>query len=201
MKYLYDCGLFDVPTIAAHCVYIEDDDFDILKEKKVTVATNPVSNLKLASGIADTGKMLEKGVNLAIGTDSVASNNSLNFIEEMKTLALVSKVRNMNPTVITPKEAIYAATRGGALAQGRTDCGLVKEGMKADLIVIDIQRVHWHPIHDLLNNLVYSASGSDIELTMVDGKVLYNDGEYATIDEEQVIFEVENVKKEILEKL
>lgn len=201
VKYLYDCGLFDVPTIAAHCVYIEDDDFDILKEKKVTVATNPVSNLKLASGIADTGKMLEKGVNLAIGTDSVASNNSLNFIEEMKTLALVSKVRNMNPTVITPKEAIYAATRGGALAQGRTDCGLVKEGMKADLIVIDIQRVHWHPIHDLLNNLVYSASGSDIELTMVDGKVLYNDGEYATIDEEQVIFEVENVKKEILEKL
>lgn len=201
VKYLYDCGLFDVPTVAAHCVYIEDDDFDILKEKKVTVATNPVSNLKLASGIADTGKMLEKGVNLAIGTDSVASNNSLNFIEEMKTLALVSKVRNMNPTVITPKEAIYAATRGGALAQGRTDCGLVKEGMKADLIVIDIQRVHWHPIHDLLNNLVYSASGSDIELTMVDGKVLYNDGEYATIDEEQVIFEVENVKKEILEKL
>ena len=201
VKYLYDCGLFDVPTIAAHCVYIEDDDFDILKEKKVTVATNPVSNLKLASGIADTGKMLEKGVNLAIGTDSVASNNSLNFIEEMKTLALVSKVRNMNPTVITPKEAIYAATRGGALAQGRTDCGLVKEGMKADLIVIDIQRVHWHPIHDLLNNLVYSASGSDIELTMVDGKVLYNDGEYATIDEEQVIFEVENVKKEILENL
>lgn len=201
VKYLYDCGLFDVPTIAAHCVYIEDDDFDILKEKKVTVATNPVSNLKLASGIADTGKMLEKGVNLAIGTDSVASNNSLNFIEEMKTLALVSKVRNMNPTVITPKEAIYAATRGGALAQGRTDCGLVKEGMKADLIVIDIQRVHWHPIYDLLNNLVYSASGSDIELTMVDGKVLYNDGEYATIDEEQVIFEVENVKKEILEKL
>ena len=201
VKYLYDCGLFDVPTVAAHCVYIEDDDFDILKEKKVTVATNPVSNLKLASGIADTGKMLEKGVNLAIGTDSVASNNSLNFIEEMKTLALVSKVRNMNPTVITPKEAIYAATRGGALAQGRTDCGLLKEGMKADLIVIDIQRVHWHPIHDLLNNLVYSASGSDIELTMVDGKVLYNDGEYATIDEEQVIFEVENVKKEILEKL
>ena len=119
MKYLYDCGLFDVPTIAAHCVYIEDDDFDILKEKKVTVATNPVSNLKLASGIADTGKMLEKGVNLAIGTDSIASNNSLNFIEEMKTLALVSKVRNMNPTVITPEEVIYAANEGRSVSPGQ----------------------------------------------------------------------------------
>ncbi|MDY2959971.1 MAG: amidohydrolase [Hornefia sp.] len=201
VKYLYDCGLFDVPAVAAHCVHIEDEDFAILKEKNVTVATNPVSNLKLASGIADTGKMLAKGINLAIGTDSVASNNSLNFIEEMKMLAVASKVRSMDPTAVTPKEVVYAATRGGALAQGRDDCGLLKTGMKADLVIMDIQKLYWHPIHDLLNNLVYSASGSDVELTMVDGKVLYNNGEYATIDEEKVIFEVESRTKEILAKL
>lgn len=201
VKYLYDCGLFDVPTVAAHCVHIEDEDFDILKEKSVTVATNPVSNLKLASGIANTGKILEKGINLSIGTDSVASNNSLNFIEEMKILAIASKVRNMDPTIVTPKEVVYAATRGGALAQGRLDCGLIREGMKADLIVIDISQIHWHPVHDLLNNLVYSASGSDVKLTMVDGNILYNDGEYVTIDEEKVIFQVENETGNILSKL
>ena len=201
VQYLADCGLFDVPATAAHCVWIEGEDYDILKEKGVTVATNPISNMKLASGICNTPEILRRGIRLAIGTDSVASNNSLNFLEEIKVMALAAKVRNSDPTVITPREALYAATRGGALAQGREDCGLLAEGYRADLIVLDLDVLHMHPIHDLINNIVYSASGSDVVLTMVDGKVLYKDGEYATIDTEKTIFETEKATKGILSLL
>lgn len=201
VEFLADCGIFDTPATAAHCVWIEGDDYDILKEKGVTVATNPVSNLKLASGIANSGEILKKGINLAIGTDSVASNNSLNFIEEIKTLALIGKIKAGDPTVITPEEALLAATKGGAASQGRKDCGALKTGNKADLIVLDTDVPHMHPIHNMVNNVVYSASGSDVILTMVDGKVLYKDGEYVTIDTEKAIFETEKATKGILSQL
>ncbi len=201
VRYLADCGIFDVPATAAHCVWIEGEDYDILKEKGVTVATNPVSNLKLASGICDSAALLRAEIGLAVGTDSVASNNSLNFLEEIKTLALVGKIKAGDPTVITPRQALYAATRGGALAQGRTDCGLLAEGQKADLIVMDISQPNMHPVHDMVNNIVYSAAGSDVVLTMADGKVLYKDGEYATIDKEKTVFETEKAAKGILAQL
>lgn len=201
VQYLADCGIFDTRSTAAHCVWIEGEDYDILKEKGVTVATNPVSNLKLASGICNSAEIMKRGINLAIGTDSVASNNSLNFIEEMKTLALIGKVKAEDPTVITPKEVIMAATRNGALAQGRMDCGVLKEGFKADLIVLDTTLPHMHPVHNMINNVVYSASGSDVVLTMVDGKVLYKDGEYVTIDVEKAVAETEKATKTILGQL
>ncbi|MDD6154358.1 MAG: amidohydrolase [Eubacteriales bacterium] len=201
VRYLADCGIFDTRTTAAHCVWLDDEDYDILREKGVTVATNPVSNLKLASGICDTAKVLDKGVNLAIGTDSVTSNNSLNFIEEIKTLALVSKVRAGDPTAVTPKQALYAATKGGAIAQGRDDCGQLKVGNKADIIVMRTDVPNMRPVHDALSNIVYSASGSDIVLTMVDGKVLYKDGEYKTIDIDKAIYETERATQEILSSL
>lgn len=201
VQYLADCGIFDTRSTAAHCVWIEGEDYNILKEKGVTVATNPVSNLKLASGICNSAEIMKRGINLAIGTDSVASNNSLNFIEEMKTLALIGKVKAEDPTVITPKEVIMAATRNGALAQGRMDCGVLKEGFKADLIVLDTTLPHMHPVHNMINNVVYSASGSDVVLTMVDGKVLYKDGEYVTIDVEKAIAETEKATETILGQL
>ena len=201
VEYLNMCGIFDTPATAAHCVWIEGEDFDILKEKGVTVATNPVSNLKLASGICDVPKLLSKGVNVAIGTDSVASNNSLNFMEEIKTMSIIGKVRSGDPTVITTKEALRAATYGGAVAQGRMDCGVLKVGNKADVIVMKIDVPNMHPIHNLANNIVYSASGSDIAMTMVDGKVLYENGEYMSIDIEKTIYEAEKATQGILEKL
>ena len=201
VQYLADCGIFDTRSTAAHCVWLEGEDFDILKEKGVTVATNPCSNLKLASGICDSAEILRRGINLAIGTDSVASNNSLNFLEEVKTLALIGKVKAEDPTVITPKEALYAATRGGAISQGRDDCGVLKKGNKADLIVLCTDTPNMHPVHNMVNNIVYSASGSDVVLTMVDGKVLYKDGQYVTIDVDKAIFETEMATKEILKQL
>lgn len=199
--YFHKLGLFDTPTTAAHCIWIEGEDFDIFKEKGVTVATNPVSNMKLASGVCNTPKLLSAGINVALGTDSVASNNSLNFIEEMKYFATAAKTRFEDPTAVTPVQALQAATRAGALSQGREDCGLVKTGCRADLIVLDITGPHMHPVHDMLNNLVYSASGSDVILTMVDGNILYENGRYYTIDLEKTIYEAGRATEKILQAL
>lgn len=201
VQYLNSCGLFDTPALAAHCVWCEGEDFDILKEKGVSVASNPVSNLKLASGICDAAKMMKMGINVALGTDSVASNNNLNFFEEMKTFAALAKVKSNDPTVITPKEALIAATRNGAAAQGRFESGILEVGKKADLIVLNTAAANMHPVHNLLNNVVYSATDSNIAMTIVDGKILYKDGEYTTIDIEKTIFEAEKATEGILSQL
>lgn len=201
VQYLADCGVFDVPTVAAHCVHVDDDDIAILKAKKVTVAANPKSNLKLASGISPLAKMLDAGVNVGIGTDSVASNNNLNMIEEMRFFNLLQKGMNYDPTLISPKDTLYAATRAGAIGQGRADCGLIKEGFRADIVVLDTDKVYMKPAHNLLNNLIYSAQGTDVVLTMADGKVLYRDGDYPTMDIEKIMFECEKSRTRILEGL
>ena len=181
---------------------LEGEDFDLLKEKGVTVASNPVSNLKLASGFCNAPLMLEKGINVALGTDSVASNNNLNMLEEVKLFATLFKATSGDPTAITPQQALYAATRAGALSQGRTDCGILKEGCKADLIVLDLRdRAYLRPCHSMVNNVVFSAMGTDVCLTMVDGKVLYKDGLYTTIDLERVVRNAEASIERILRQL
>lgn len=201
VQYLNDCGIFDVPATAAHCVWIEGEDYDILKSKGVTVATNPVSNLKLASGICDVPALLDRDIRVAIGTDSVSSNNNLSFFEEIKTMTLLAKVKTMDPTVVTPKQALYMATRAGALAQGREDCGLIKEGYKADLVMVRTDVPNMVPVHNMLNNLVLSATDADIAMTVIDGKVVYENGEYKTVDIEKTMFEVEKAKNDILKRL
>ena len=201
IEYLADCGLLDVPATLAHCVWIEESDMDIIREKGATVATCPVSNMKLASGIADVPKMLEKGCRVAVGTDGVSSNNSLDLLADAKTMALAARVKAMDPAVLTPQQVLYAMTRAGALSQGRDDCGLVKEGFKADLVVMDIDTPNMQPVHDALNNVVWSASNANVVLTMCDGRVLYKDGEFMTIDVEKAIAEANLATKKILEKL
>lgn len=201
VQYFNHHGLFDTKTTAAHCVWIEGEDFSILKEKGVTVASNPISNLKLASGVCNVPRLLKEGVQVAIGTDSVASNNSLNFLEEIKVFAIASKEKFGDPTAVTPVEALRAATLGGARSQGRNDCGVLQVGGKADLIVLDIHQPHMKPVHSLVNNVVYSSSGSDVILTMVDGKVLYKNGEYLTIDIEKTMAEAEKATENILKQL
>lgn len=185
-QYLYKLGMFDVPTTAAHCVYLEDGDAEILSANNVSIAVNCTSNLKLASGIPDIAKMLRYGINVTIGTDSVSSNNNLDMFEEMKLFALLPKAVNRDPALISPDVALHAATRAGALAQGRDDCGLIKKGFKADIAVINMDTPHMHPIHDIKNNLVYAAGGSDVRMTLCDGRILYKDGQFTTLDFEKL---------------
>lgn len=201
VRFLADMGIFDVPATAAHCVHIDDQDIAILEDKQVNVATCPKSNMKLASGFCPVKKLLAAGVNLAIGTDSVASNNNLNMLEELKTFAMIHKGVSGDPTLVTPGEALYAATRAGALAQGRADCGFLKEGYRADIVAMDTERLYMRPAHDQLNNLVYAACGSDVALTMVDGKIRYENGRFPDLDVEKLIYHTETSCKRILAEL
>jgi 5-methylthioadenosine/S-adenosylhomocysteine deaminase len=200
-RYLSDLGLFDNKTTAAHCVWADEADMEIFAEKNVTVASCPVSNLKLASGVCPVTDLMKKGVAVAIGTDSVASNNSLNFFEEMKLFNLLQKQRTGDPTVLTPKETLDAATSAGAKCQGREDCGVIEVGARADLVVIDLVSPAMQPIHDICNNLVYSAQGRDVLLTMVDGRVVFRDGMYLTMDIQEVMYEANMAVVEIIRML
>lgn len=194
----YEEGVLDSPTVFAHCVWIEDCDREILKEKGATVAHCPASNLKLGSGVCDIYSLLKMGVNVAIGTDSAASNNGLDMLREMYLAALLPKGVNGQADIVSPKEIIKTATYGGAAAQCRFDTGLIKEGFKADLCVIDTDKPSLYPDFDILNNIVYSAEKSDVVLTMVDGEVLYKNGEFMTVDIEKIGFEVNRIVKEVV---
>lgn len=185
--YLADLGLFDVPTTADHCVWLTDEDRAILADKRVFVACNPASNGKLGSGIANIKAMKEAGIVLCLGTDGVASNNNHNMFKDMYLLALMQRAGDADPVSLSAEEFITIATRNGALSQGREDCGLMKPGARADLVVLDIDTPWMQPIHTMADNVVYSAQGSDVVLTMVDGKILYENGDYPTIDVEREI--------------
>lgn len=185
LAYFESIGVLDVPLTAAHCVWVDDADIDIMVRRGVSAVNNPASNMKLGSGYAPIAKMLDAGVNVCLGTDGMASNNNHNMFQDMYLMGLIYKGYEQDPAIITPKQVINAATRAGMLAQGREDCGCVKEGFKADLCVLDTTGPQWHPMTDALYNVVYAGSGSDVVLTMCDGQVIYRDGEYANIDVER----------------
>ena len=198
---LAERGIFCNGGLAAHCVWIEEEDADILFEKGVSVVSCPVSNLKLASGIARVPLLMEKGLNIALGTDGTASNNNLNFFESMKLFSLSAKVRFGDPTLVTPAQALYSATRAGALAQDRPDCGCVAEGFHADLVVIDLKSPAMNPVYEMANALVFAASNRDILMTVADGYVVYENGGFPTIDIERAIYETDKAKTRILSEL
>ena len=203
VQWLESLGAFDVPFTAAHCVWVDSEDVEIMAKHGVTVAHNPASNMKLASGFAPIAKMMRNGVNVALGTDGMASNNNHDMFQDMYLMAMIEKGFKLDPTVITPKEALYAATRAGAQAQGREDCGLIKEGFKADLCVLDVTGPSWCPVNDMLTNIVYAGHGSDVVLTMCDGSIVYRDGAWPNIDIERVKDEVaqraERIKADLAE--
>ncbi len=186
-RYLEALGILDRPVIAAHCVWLDDEEIALFAQRGVTVVHNPISNLKLASGVAPISKMLAAGCKVALGTDGVASNNNLNLWEEIKLMPMLQKGTTLDPTVISPAQTIAAATSVGAKAMGYDDLGLLKPGYLADLILLDLGTPNACPGNDLESDLIYSVQGGDVRLTMVDGKVLYHDGEYATLNPELVL--------------
>jgi 5-methylthioadenosine/S-adenosylhomocysteine deaminase len=193
MGYFASLGVLDVPTTAAHCVYVTDDDLAIMKEKGVFAVHNPTSNLKLGSGVMPLRRVMDAGVRVALGTDGAASNNTLDMIKELQLAAILHKGVNHDPTVITADMLPSLATRNGALSQGREDCGYIAVGAKADLIMLDMSAVNNIPCYSPLNTLCYSANSSNVILTMCDGRILYENGAYTSIDIECLKFEARQV--------
>ncbi|MBQ5797108.1 MAG: amidohydrolase [Firmicutes bacterium] len=196
-RFFYDLGTMELPVIAAHCVWVEDEDLDLLKEKGVTCVHNPSSNMKLGSGFMPIQKMMDKGIRVCIGTDGCASNNNQNMFEEIHMAAVIHKGYHLDPTMLEATDLLTMATVNGAEAQGRENCGALKVGYKADIIAIDMDRPHLMPTHDIPSLLTYSAQGSDVVMTMVDGKILYENGVYMTIDFEKVKFDLDASVKRI----
>ncbi|HHT87314.1 MAG TPA: amidohydrolase [Clostridiales bacterium] len=188
---LSEHGVFSVPTVAAHCVHVSESDMDIMAKYNVTAVHNPVSNLKLASGIADVVAMQRHGVNVALGTDGVCSNNSHDLFEEIKLSALLAKNKHSDPSLFTAYDALKLATVNGAKSQGNYGVtGQLIEGYEADIIMLDTQKVQNQPVHNPISSLVYTVTGKDCVLTMVQGKILYENGEFMTIDIEKALREM-----------
>ncbi|MDD6799314.1 MAG: amidohydrolase [Firmicutes bacterium] len=185
-EFMRDCGIFDVPATAAHCVYVTDSDMDLMHEKGVFAAHNPTSNLKLGSGIMRTSEMLKRGVGIVLGTDGAASNNTLNIFKEMHLAAVLDKGATRDPGGHNAYEFVRMATENGAASQGRTDCGIIEEGKKADIILVDLDSINNIPMYDPCYTAVYSASAGDVSLTMCDGRILYENGEFLTVDIEKL---------------
>lgn len=192
-----DLGVFDSPTAAAHCVWLTEDDMEILREKGVSVIHCPTSNLKLASGFARVPELLKNGINVTLGTDGAASNNNLNIMEELHLASVIHNGFTGDPLVMKPEEVLLMATANGAKLQGRNDTGALQPGKKADIIAFDMQKPHLFPAFDIPALLAYSAQGSDVCMTMVDGKILYENGEFLTLDREKILAEAKAAVKQL----
>ena len=174
-------GVFDVRAIAAHCVWATEEDMDILKEKGVSAVHCPVSNLKLGSGVAPVVELMAHGVNVALGTDGVSSNNSHDMFEEIKLAAILHNGVRHDPLAVLPMQALQMATCNGARALGR-NTGVIRQGRVADLILLDGETPNMIPCHSVADNLAYAASRADIRMNMARGKVIYENGEFLTLD-------------------
>lgn len=178
VKYLDSVGIFEYGGGGFHGVWMDEEDMDICAKKKVSIVSNPASNVKLASGVADLCTMLDKGINLALGTDGPASNNALDMFREMYLAATLQKVTKMDAAAMDATDVLRMATTGGAAAMGLTDCDVLAVGKKADIIMIDMHRPNMQPENNIVKNLVYSGSKENVKLTMIDGKILYENGNF-----------------------
>ena len=182
-------GVWDGRAIAAHCVWTTPEDWAIMAEKGISAIHNPVSNLKLGSGIAPVAAMRKAGVNVALGTDGVSSNNCTDLFGDLKLAAILQNGANCDPLALLPGEALEMATVNGGKALGRKT-GRIQAGYDADLILVDFNALNLTPCHDVISNLVYAAHGSDVTMNMARGKVIYENGEFLTID-------IDRVKREV----
>jgi len=201
IKHVYELGLFKQPTIAAHCVHIDDEDMDILKANKVTAVYNPSSNLKLASGFAPVEKMLKKGVNVALGTDGSSSNNNLNMFEEIHIASIVNKAVNMDAVSVTAKDTLKMATINGAKGLNwDKEIGSLEVNKKADIILIDMDKPHLYPLHNVMSALAYSAQGSDVDTVIIDGNIVMEKREIKTLDVERIKYNAEKISISLLNR-
>jgi len=174
---------FGPDVLAAHCVWLSDGDMDILANNNVNISHNPVSNMKLASGVAPVTKLLDRGANVCLGTDGCASNNNLDMFDEMKTATLLQKVDTMDPTALPARKVLEMAT------------------VNADVIIVDMNRSHLTPLFDVPSQLVYSAGGSDVRTSIVDGKVLMDDHKVLCMDEQKIIDDAKEAASDLVSRV
>ncbi|HAE92831.1 MAG TPA: N-ethylammeline chlorohydrolase, partial [Tissierella sp.] len=199
IKHVYDLGILDLHTIAAHCVHVDDEDIEIIKEKNVFPVNNPGSNFKLASGFAPVAQMLNKGVSVALGTDGSSSNNNLNMFEEINLAAIINKAVNLNAISVPAISALEMATVNGAKALGwNEEIGSIEVGKKADIVLIDIDKPHLYPHHNIISSLAYSVQASDVDTVLVDGKIIMEKREVKTLDVEKIKFMAEKHAKDLI---
>lgn len=182
-------GLFENGTLAAHCVHLSESEVEIIKSRKIRVAHNPGSNMKLASGICPVKKLLDAGITVALGTDGASSNNNLDMLEEIRLAALLAKVDTFDPLAVPAAQAIQMATEFGAEALGLKNVGKLEVGSKADIVLWDMSGAEWQPNYNPASLLVYSANSSAADTVIVDGKILMQNRELKTLDEEKIIAE------------
>lgn len=188
---LDEYGVWDGRSIAAHCVWTTPEDWAIMAEKGISAIHNPISNLKLGSGIAPVPAMKKAGVNVCLGTDGVSSNNCTDFFSDLKFAAILHNGAGCDPLALLPLDALKMATRDGGIALGRKT-GVIEAGYQADLILVDFSHLNLTPCHSVISNLAYAAHGSDVAMNMARGKVIYKDGEFLTIDIDRVKREVQD---------
>ena len=194
---LEETGLLTDRTVAAHCVHLDEADIGRLAACGVHVAHNPVSNLKLANGVAPVPKLLAAGVNVALGTDGAASNNTLNLFRDLSLATLIHKGVSGDPEAVPAAQGLEMVWGNGAKALGLGNAGKLAEGFLADLALIDLSHANLQPQNDPVTALAYAASGHEVALTMVGGKILYENGAYPTIDAVRVYEEVEKTCRRI----
>lgn len=195
VEYLNSIGLFKHKTVAAHCVHLTEKDIEILANNHVSVAANPKSNLKLGNGIAPIKNLLDKGVNICLGTDSAASNNSLNLFGEMNYTALLHKGYTHDASVVTAAEVFQFATENGAKALGLEKLGKIEAGYKADIAILNTDCPQMYPMNNPLSALCYSANGSEVDTMIINGKIVMENRVIAGVDEEEVYYHVEKITK------
>lgn len=176
--FLDSLGIFDYGGGGYHCVYMTDDDMEIFRNRRLSVITNPASNLKLASGIAPVAEFVRRGIPVAIGTDGPASNNCLDMFREMFLVSGLSKVRERDAASLDAGEVLAMATLGGARAMGLSEADVLAAGKLADMIMIDLCQPNMQPLHNIPKNIVYSGSKSNVRMTMINGRILYENGAF-----------------------
>jgi len=192
-------GLLDKRTVLAHCVHLEPQDIDILEQTGTHVAHCPESNLKLGSGIAPIAALLERGINVCLGTDGPASNNDLDLLGEMRTAALLQKGHRMDPQTLTTGDVLAMATCNGAKAYGlETMLGSLEPGKKADLVILDFKRANLMPRHDVCASIIYSAGRDSVETVLIGGRIMVEEGALIAFDEEPVLSEVAEIARRFI---
>lgn len=191
--YLEKLGIYNYGGGGFHCVHMTEEDLDVFERRGLWAVTNPGSNTKLASGIAPISRMLERGIHLAIGTDGPASNNCLDFFREMFLVTGLQKLKNNDAASTDAWEVLKMACSGGALAMGLTDCDALTPGKQADLVMIDLHQPNMQPLNNITKNVVYSGSKQNVKMTMVAGKILYEDGVFHVGEDPEEIYRQVNL--------